>query len=166
MTAGGNTDYRPQYVLSWQQRPWTSTWFPAAEQIKDINMVFVLSMDNNMASCGSPAHRQQHDFHQHRPRIPTSKASGISSDNGGLSRRLKPENEPFFNSDILLLLRVRVMLSWAAHLRPGSAGSSGCCAPPCTWHRPRGQLTGMDYRACSLWAALNLGSHCPTLAWC
>jgi hypothetical protein len=88
----------------------------------------------------------------------TSKASGVSSDMkvfwGGLNQKINQSSTRIY----CCCSESGWSCSWAAHQRPGSAGASGCCAPPCPWHGPRGQLTDTDHRARSLWAAPNRGA--------
>lgn len=59
-------------------------------------------------------------------------ASGSNTDPKVFLRR-QSRNEPFFISDILLLVRVRVIMQLGSMLGAVSAQALGCCIPPCTW---------------------------------
>lgn len=119
-------------------------------------MVSSCSPDIHVVSSNSPDHSHQHCFWGSRTStwflgiMNISMVSDIASrDHGCLLRILNPENKPYFNLDILLLLRVREILKLRV-----SVNAPGCCATP--W--PQYQLPSHYHRhqpcVCSLWAVL------------
>lgn len=106
MTSHASTDHLYQYAphTSIAACPMDSNMAEGAAQSMGICMIFG----------GNVGHR-----HPCEPRVSTCPeqwtkdtkvASGVSMDHGGLLRRSNPENETFFISDILPLLRTRVIL--------------------------------------------------------
>lgn len=56
--------------------------------------------------------------------------SGGSKAHEGLSRRPSPENEPISISDILQLLRARVIMQLSCKFGGRACTSTSCCTPP------------------------------------
>lgn len=84
----------PSYSSQWQHRLWTSSW-PLQDVSWTITRFLAAAqvIDINTVSGGIKYHRS-------------------------LSKRFNPENEPFFISDTLLLLRVKVMSCWTGPALP------------------------------------------------
>lgn len=76
------------YSIQWQHRSWTFT-----RSLQDVFLAAAQAIDTNMVSGGIKYHRS-------------------------LSKRFNPENEPFFISDILLLIGVKVMSCWTGPALP------------------------------------------------
>lgn len=87
MASRGSTHHRHS------RGPQTSTHPGAAVQ----------TTDTSMSPCSSTDHDYQHGLRG-------GWGAGGSTDHGGLSRNLNPENKPFFISDVLSLLRAREIL--------------------------------------------------------
>lgn len=59
------------------------------------------------------------------------------------------ENELFFISNILLLLRDRVIIHLGSVLGRGTMQAPGCCTPLCPWCPPLSWYPGHDHHVCS-----------------
>lgn len=92
MPSGSNPDNVHQHGFLRYRRLQTCSWTPVVDQTRDIH--FDLGL--------------RHDLRHWT--TDTNMASRSSMNHGGLSRESNPENEPFFISDILSLLKIKVVM--------------------------------------------------------